>query len=180
MASESLYRRVLGARLDNLPLPMRHFHDARNGSTAKGKFNVTRGPGWFRNFLASMMSLPPSGSDVPLELSVTPDGACEHWVRRFGNHSMKTQQWKARTLLIEAGGPMRFAFELLANETSVQFKLIRAWFCLIPLPRFLAPRLEAIETACEGGWDVVVQFSLPLLGMLIRYEGRVLVDPIQS
>jgi hypothetical protein len=77
-------------------------------------------------------------------------------------------------------GPMRFAFELIANETSVQFKLIRAWFCLIPLPRFLAPRLEAIETACECGWDVLVQFSLPLLGMLIRYEGRVLVDPIQS
>ena len=176
MASESLYRRILGDQLDNLPSPMRHFHGAANGSAAQGIFNIMRGPGWFRNFLASMMSLPPSGSDVPMDLSVTPDGPREHWVRRFGNHSMKTQQWKARTLLIEAGGPMRFAFELVANETSVQFKLVRAWFCLIPLPRFIAPRLEAIETACEGGWDVVVQFSLPLLGMLIRYEGRVLVE----
>ena len=180
MANESLYRRILGDQLDNLPSAMRRFHDAKNGITARGKFKVTRGLGWFRNFLTSMMRLPPSGSDVPMELSVTPVGGREHWVRRFGNHSMKTKQWQARTLLIEAGGPMRFAFELLANETSVQFKLIRAWFCLIPLPRFLAPRLEAIETACEGGWDVVVQFSLPLLGMLIRYEGRVLVDPIQS
>ena len=176
MASESLYRRILGDQLDYLPSPMRHFHDAANGGTAQGIFNITRGPGWLRNFLASMMSLPPSGSDVALELSVTPDGAREHWVRRFGKHLMKTQQWKAGTLLIEAGGPMRFGFELVANETSIQFKLIRSWFCLIPLPRFFAPRLEATETACEGGWDVVVQFSLPLLGMLIRYEGRVLVE----
>jgi hypothetical protein len=176
VASESLYRRILGDQLDKLPSPMRHFHDAANGSTAKGIFNITRGPGWFRNFLASMMSLPPSGSDVPLELSVTPVGPREHWVRRFGNHSLKTQQWKAGTLLIEAGGPMRLGFELVTNETSIQFKLIRAWFCLIPLPRFLALRLQATETACEGGWDVVVQFSLPLLGTLIRYEGRVLVE----
>ena len=176
MESGSLYRRILGDRLDALPSALRRFHDAVNGGTAKGKFKVTRGPGRFRNLLASMISLPASGSDVPLELIVKADGAREHWIRRFGNHPMRTRQWKAGPLLIEAGGPMRFGFQLIANERGIQFKLIRAWFCLVRLPRFVFPRVEATETACEGGWDVMVQFSLPGAGMLIRYEGRVFLD----
>ena len=71
---------------------------------------------------------------------------------------------------------MRFGFDLIADETTIRFELVRTWFCRIPLPRALSPRIEAIESACDGGWDVFVQFSIPVAGMLIRYEGRVLVD----
>ena len=174
--SISLYRRILGDKLDELPPAMRQFHDSKNGGTACGQFKVTRGSGWFRNGLASLMRLPPSSPDVPLELSVQIDGNRERWIRRFGTHSMKTLQWQAGSLLIEAGGPMRFGFELIADETTIRFKLVRAWFIRIPIPHSLSPHIEAIETACDGGWDAIVQFSLPVVGMLIRYEGRVLVD----
>jgi hypothetical protein len=176
MADESLYRRVLGDQFDQLPGSLYRFHDLKDGGVGQGTFNITRGTGWFRGFLASAMGLPPAGTDVPLQLTVTVDRGRETWDRRFGDHTMKTLQWHNGKLLIEAGGPLRLGFELIADDTFIQFKLIKAWFCLVPIPRFLAPVLKATETACEGGWDVEVEFSLPMLGRLIRYQGRVLVQ----
>lgn len=170
---ESLYRRVLGASLDSLPDPMRQFHDSVNGGTASGRFKVSRGAGVVRNILASLMGLPQAGDDVPLELTVTADGVYEDWSRSFAGRPMKTRQWQSGDMLIEAGGPMRFAFKLTARENGLDFEFVKAWFCLIPLPRFASPRIEASETPCEDGWNASVQMSLPMLGPMIRYEGRV-------
>ena len=175
---QSLYRRVLGDELDLLPEPMRRFHDAERGAKASGHFTVTRGAGWFRNGLASLIGLPVAGVDVPTKLSVDPSVHRECWVRRFGDHPMKTVQWQAENLLIEAGGPLRFGFKLIADHTSLEFELVRAWFCFVPLPRFARPQIRAIETACEDGWNVVVEMSLPVIGMMIRYGGRVQPDDV--
>jgi len=151
---------------------MRRFHDSATGGSASGRFVVTRG-GSVKNLLASLMGLPLAGIDVPLELTVSADEHCENWARSFAGRTMKTRQWQSKELLIEAGGPMRFAFELNARDSGLEFKQVRAWFCLVPLPHVAAPRIQASETACENGWNVIVQMSLPVLGTMIRYEGRV-------
>ena len=176
MAATSLYRRILGDKLDLLPQPMRNFHDSPVGGRAHGQFRVLRGYGRFRGWLASLLGFPPTASNVLLKLEVLVEDERERWIRHFGHHHMETMQWQSRNLLIEAGGPMRFGFELIVDETGLRYRLVRAWCCWVPLPRLLSPRLEAIEIHREGGWDVEVRFSLPVVGLLIRYEGFVWID----
>lgn len=172
----SLYRRILGDKLDVLPQPLRKFHESPGGARAQGTFHVTRGPGRLRGWLAALLGFPPTAPNVPLELQVAVEGDRERWIRRFDKHPLETLQWQSRNLLIESGGPMRFGFELIADKSSLRYRLVRAWFCLVPLPRWLSPRLEGIESHREGGWNVEVKFALPVVGMLIRYEGFVRFD----
>jgi hypothetical protein len=172
----SLYRRILGDQMDRLPAPVLSFHDAPRGNRGSGTFDVTRGPGLIPRLLATVVRLPRTGTGVPVELSVEADRNQEKWIRRFDKHPMITTQWQAGDLLIEAAGPMRLGFQLTADETGLGFEMVRAWFLLIPLPRWLSPRVTAHETATDDGWFTEVQFSLPVIGLLIRYAGRIQAD----
>ena len=171
MVEPSLYRRILGDQLDQLAPALRRFHDSSVTRQASGTFEVIRGAGRWRGWLATLLRLPPAGLEVPVTLEVAVTGNQERWVRCFDSHLMPTWQWQSGELLIEAGGPLRLGFELLPEQDGLRYRLRRTWFCLVPLPSFLAPRVEAIELGRDDGWDVTVQFTLPLIGLLIQYQG---------
>ena len=173
MAKPSLYRRVLGDQFGLLAPALQSFHDSVETRQASGTFDVTRGAGRWRSWLATLLRLPPAGTNVPVTLEVVVDGDREQWVRRFDAHLMQTWQWQSGELLIEAGGPLRLGFELVPEQDRLRYRLRRAWFCLVPLPGFLAPRIEAIEVGREDGWEVTVRFILPVVGLLIQYQGAV-------
>jgi hypothetical protein len=42
----------------------------------------------------------------------------------------------------------------------------------IPIPRRFVPVGRTIEQGTEDGWEVAVRIAIPVLGELMRYEGR--------
>jgi hypothetical protein len=173
MSDEPIYRRILGTRFDELPDSLRDLHNVKTEVNVQGEFKIERGRGWIKNAIAALGKLPSSGENIPLDLKIVLANERETWNRRFGLQLMKTVQWQAGDLMIEAGGPVRFGFRLVTSSSSLELRLEKTWFCLIRLPRFLQPRIRAIETGTATGVDVDVEFSLPLLGRVISYSGHV-------
>lgn len=173
MVSASLYRRILGARYDELPEVLRRFHEAPGGGRARGTLRVERPPGRFRNALASLLGLPEAGNDVAVRLEVFVEGDRERWVRHIGGRRLVTVEWARGELLMEAIGPTSFSSALVVDGASLRYEFRRAWIVGVPLPGSLSPVVDGSADAGDGGWRVTVRIAAPVLGELVRYEGWV-------
>jgi Domain of unknown function (DUF4166) len=176
MASLSLFRRILGARFDELPEVLQRFHGSTTGGQARGTFLVERGKGWLRNAVASLLGMPKAGKDVPVRLEVVVEGERERWFRHFPGQSLSSLQWAERGLLLESFGLGCFAFELVIDGPRLRHEFRRAWFAGIPIPRALAPFVDGWLDAGDKGWLVVVHVVFPFLGEIVHYEGWVEPD----
>jgi hypothetical protein len=180
-ARAGLYERLVGAGWETLDEPVRRFH--ATAVRAAGTFAVRRGRGRLARLLARLMGLPESGEAVPLLLRVTPRPGGERWRRSFAGRDFITEQSAgARSLLAERAGPVEMLFRLNAEGGALVYKhealVLRAGPLRVPLPRRLAPRVEASERAGEGdkGVRVSVRVTAPLVGLLIQYEGLVTTE----
>ncbi len=172
----TIYEQVLGERFRSLNSPLHRFLGDVRGGRAVGNLRVTRAEGWLRNAIAAAMGIPPAGEyETQLEVSPLADG--QRWRRRFGIHALETSQRVYRGLLLESSGPASIGFELVVQEGVLLFLPRRAWVFGIPLPLWLAPRIEAENSPAQsGGWSVRVRFGVPLLGQVAVYEGDVIAE----
>jgi hypothetical protein len=168
----SLYRRALGADYERLPGVLRTFHDLPDGGAAEGTFKITRGRGALRNLVADAMRLPPAAESVLVHLQVVAADGRERWIRDFGAHRLVTEQWMDGDLLVEAAGPIRFLFRLTATEHGMEFDMERCRVATVPLAMAIAPRVSARLRGLATSWQVTVQVDVPILGMVVRYEGE--------
>jgi hypothetical protein len=173
MSSSSLYRRVLGARFDDLPEVLQRFHGSTTGGEARGTFLVERGKGWLNNAVASLFGMPGAGKDLPIRLEVVVEGERERWFRHFPSRSLSSIQWADGGLLIESFGLGRFAYELVIDGRRLRHEVRRAWFAGIPIPLSMAPSADGWLDAGDEGWFVVVHIIFPILGEIVHYEGWV-------
>jgi hypothetical protein len=171
-----LYRRLLGNAFDALPATLRDFHDVERERHFRAVFRVTRGKGWLCGLLCRLGRLPPAGEQVPLRLRVVPEGNRERWVRDFGGHRFESVQWATEGLLIEALGPMRLGFRVTVDGAALRLETVKAWMLGVRWPLWLAPRGTGIEVGREDGCAIVARGEMPLLGLLVQYEGLVLPD----
>jgi hypothetical protein len=74
---------------------------------------------------------------------------------------------------MEAFGRTVFASALVVDGSSLRYEFRRAWFAGVPLPRRLAPVVDACADAGDTGWRLAVHLSAPYLGELVYYEGSV-------
>jgi hypothetical protein len=169
----SLYRRVLGDALEELPPALRHFHARETGGEATGALHVTVGQGWLWIVAAAMLRLPAPADRLPMRLQVVVQGERERWVREIGGRQMITVQEARDGLLIESFGSLRVAFRLVAKGETLRFESDRCWLGPAPLPAWLAPRIEAISEGRPDGWWVRVRVEAPCIGLLLAYEGEV-------
>ena len=74
--------------------------------------------------------------------------------------------------MVEAFGPLRFEFELLARSTGELQMNLTGWAQgPIPLPAFLAPGSHAREWEEDGRFHFDVPIALPLVGTVVHYRG---------
>lgn len=173
-----LYERLVGDGWNGLDEPVRRFHLCARGN---GLFAVRRGRGRVARVIARLMGLPEVGEEVPLRLSVEPHKDGERWRRNFAGKEFVTEQSEhAGPLLIERAGLFELLFRLHVEGGALAYRgegaALRAGSLRLPLPRLLAPRVEAWERADEGGVRVSVCVTAPLVGLLIRYEGLVRLE----
>jgi hypothetical protein len=152
-ADDSPTARALGSSWAQLPLVVRRLHGP---CAVCGSFAVERGRGWTAAVVAQLFGLPAPGRDVPTSLEVRA-GRCEFtWARRFGTRPLVTHQ---RALgggaLAERLGGIECVFELIATPEGIEYRQTGARLCAgplrFPLPRVLAPRVEARTRAPRRG-----------------------------
>ncbi|MNW10811.1 hypothetical protein D3C71_2081110 [compost metagenome] len=74
--------------------------------------------------------------------------------------------------LVERFGPMRFFFDLPADEAGLTM-VMRKWSIFgVRMPLILAPRSEVREWAESDDFCFDVPIALPLIGDVIHYKGR--------
>jgi hypothetical protein len=169
----TLYQRVLGDRFDALHPVLRRFHSSETPLTGRGLFRVVHHPGWLRKFLLVVLRFPAKGEAVEVLLEVTPSAAGERWVRLFAGRPLVTWQSAGGGLLMERAGPLRFGLAVEVVDGGLTFRTRRTWILGVPLPGWLAPRVEADVVPSGEGWNVAVRLTLPLVGRLLDYEGDV-------
>jgi Domain of unknown function (DUF4166) len=158
----------LGAALDRLPHTVRCAHIGK--IRLNGFARVMRGS-MAANLFANSMDLP-AASD---RIAMTVDG--EHlpdrmiWNRQFGSRQFHSCFTLDRGRLIESLGPFRLRLRLEARDRRLHYVLERVTLFGLPVPRVLAPHLEAWEGEREGRYEFAVEVRLPIIGRLIRYEG---------
>ncbi len=103
-------------------------------------------------------------------------GAVEVLARHYDDATLTTHQRAAgpagSARLGERFGPLTLIIRLEPSSTALLFVIETArWFGL-SVPRVLRPRVEASEFVADGWYRFDVRIALPLVGPLIRYDGR--------
>jgi hypothetical protein len=178
-----LYPRLLLAAWDDLHPDLRQLH--RHGASARGRFRVHHGRGRIARILARVARLPAATDAMDVQLCVAAEGGRERWSRRFDARPLTSVQWQRDDgLLAEQWGPLELAFRLEVASGALVYHPAGAALRLGPfrvqLPSFLAPRVAAREQAGDGCGQarVAVEVRLPLIGLLLAYEGS--VTPVEG
>lgn len=185
MEPPDLYPRALGAAWPQLDEAVRRLHRQGHDVRARGSFRVTHGSGWANGLLAGLLRLPRASQSATTELTIARQGEAEQWLRRFEGQPLVTRQWYAGpSVIAERFAGFEVHFALQPDGGALVYRQTKLYLRLGPLrlacPRWLAPRIAAREsTAGQPLADVVpathitVRVTLPLLGLLVAYEGTI-------
>ena len=176
--STPLFRHLLGPAMDTLPAALRAVHDQPGTLTLAGTAQVWRSPNPLARLLCNLMGLPAEGADVPVSVTFKRNGDHERWRRRFARRAYSSRLSSRGGLLVERMGPATNIFRVGVTAGRLHLDLVDFRFLGVPLPFFLRPHCHAIEAEEAGAFTFHVPVSLPGLGPVIRYSGR--LAPIGS
>ena len=173
---DGLYPRLLGPAWFDLDPVIRRMH--LPGRVVISAFEIRAADGLIARAVRSALRLPARADARDTRLVITRDARTERWARTFGRRSLVTiQRELADGSLAETIGPLELRFRLHVAGGALCY--IQAGAALtvgrwrLPLPRWLAPRVEAREEREDGGdrARVHVRISAPAIGFLMSYEG---------
>lgn len=167
----SLFARLLGDAMRELPEVVRRVHDDRPHKRLAGRCDVERGRNWLSRLVANVASLPPSATDIPITVSIDIDAAGEVWSRNFNGHLLKSRLWEDKGLLAERLGPVTLRFRLGSKNGSIEWRVASARYRGLPMPARWFANTNAAEHCIDGDYVFDVRASLPLVGVLVRYRG---------
>lgn len=168
---QSLYRRLLGARFEQLPPTVRRLHQPGTRFEAAGECRVQRGDNSAARMLADAMGMPPPSEHLPLRFSIDTRDGVETWRRDFGGHVFTSRMWAEKGVLCERTSlaTLRYDLELVHGILRMQ---LRGFGSLgLPLPRRLWPTIATAESERDGRYCFDVRASMPGVGLVIRYKG---------
>jgi hypothetical protein len=166
-----LYRRLLGARFEDMPALVRELHDLHGAAVWSGRVDVTRGPSAVCRAIASLFGLPPEGCDQPIRVIFETHGRHEIWRREFGHAVFRSVQSCGAGLLKERVGPSLLLLQPVASADGLTLTLHGMRLLGIPIPRHLRPAVCTLETESGGKYRFRIEAHLPLFGLLISYAG---------
>jgi hypothetical protein len=144
---------------------------------AAGQFSIDCGNGCAR-LIGRLMGLPPPAVTVKTRLEIRSQEEVEEWRRTFGDKPLISMQYACSSgQLLERVGPFEIRFQVKAVNGELHYCQTGAAIWLGPwrlrIPLKLSPRVAAQEKASRAPnqVEVSVEVRLPLVGLLIRYEG---------
>lgn len=166
-----VYRQVMGEAFDRLPAPVRNMHTIIGDGGAEGEGTVQRGSSLLARFAGWFGGFPPAGT-YPVHVHFAEKDGVETWTRSFGAHRFTSHLRPVSGGIEERFGPLRFRFALPADEQGLRMELLGWTAFHIPLPRFLALRIDATERADGEDFLFDVDVRLPWGSPVVHYTGR--------
>ncbi len=156
---------------------MRHLH-ASGIQRAHGYFKIEGGHHPLARGIARLMRLPRPNTAAETRLVIRPVGDREEWVRDFGGHRLTTRQYRVSDAeFLEQFGILQFHFDNIASNGTFVHRQRAAAICVGPLrlriPSICAPHVAGREHIEGRRHKVNVQVTLPLVGLLLSYDGVV-------
>jgi hypothetical protein len=172
----ALYPWLLGDSYGALPGIIRRMHAVNPRVEASGAGTVTHGTNWITRMMARALGFPAEGVDRPLAVSFLQGAGSETISRSYPDATLITHQRPAGPAgsgrLAEGFGPFQLVILLVPSYRGLDFDLQEVGLWGRNLPKWLQPRLSAREFVEADWYRFEVEISLPVLGRLIRYEGR--------
>ena len=176
----TLYRRVLGEALDRLPATVSALHSHAADHAYVGVATATRGSGPVARLVCALFGFPAAGTDIPVTVGFTVGPDAETWRREFAGKPMSSVQSAGRGdwdgLISERFGALHFGLAPVVDGDRLRL-VVRKWRAFgVPMPSCLAPGGETWETEVDGRFAFHVEVTLPLVGHVVTYEGR--LEPV--
>lgn len=176
IADAPVYRKVLGPAFFSLPPRVQELHGSSGPRRWTGFAEVRRGRSPAATLVAAIFGFPKAGSRMPVSVTFSPEGGGERWTRSFNNKSFSSLQSPGtgvdQHLLVERFGIASFALALVIEGNRL-FLVPRRWSLLrLPMPRRLLPSGSTFETERDGQFCFEVEISVPLIGLIVEYKGR--------
>lgn len=167
----ALYPRILGESFDRLPPAVRELHASAERRRYRGTGSVQRGSHAIARLIATLVGLPQAGREVAVTVMFTPDAKREIWMRTFGASRFRSVQWAEGALLAERLRLVTFRFHLAAEADGLSLETRSLHVLGIPIHRLFRPDIVARETERDGAFHFYVRARLPIIGLLVQYEG---------
>ena len=166
-----IFRQVLGEEFKALPEAVKETHDAVSPRVFKGVSSVTRGRGLQARIAAALFGFPPSSEGTSVEVTKTPLGNGETWVRCFGSSTFRSHLRPVGGAMTERFGVLTFELDLQVHDDSLNFPVRRGRIGAIPIPRFMLPQSIAREVEIDGVFHFDVLLKAPTGAPLVHYKG---------
>ena len=174
---ETIYARLLGDTIDDLPDQVREFHLNTAQSTWSGVCEVRHGWGILPRIARAILGLPAAGTGVAVSVTVARLDGAEIWTRTFAKTVLRTRQTLGRSgTLREHFGPLRVEMDLVLRGQRLYLEPRRWAFLIIPLPRRLMPGGSSYESQSGRYFYFDVEYRMPIIGLIAAYRGTLLPD----
>lgn len=174
--SNLLVKNWFGERFSSLHPLLQKLHT--EGGRLTGNVEICYGKGlagFIGGRLAKKMNLPCGGAHQ-LVVSISHDGDGLHWGRCFDDEALVESLFKPVGRIengywIETTGPLSMKLTVDINNGGWFWRCLSINFLGCPIPIWLAPQTNAYKIIENGKYRFYVDFSLPIIGSLISYQG---------
>jgi len=175
MTGSSLYRRVMGDSFLRLHPAIQRFHSLVGSHVLQGDVQMRAPQSWLARLLARLMGTPLNAVDgaIRFELDAEPDR--ETWTRHFPSGVMTSALMQQHQFVVEKLGAARLAFALQESQGRLIMQLEHLHFFGIRCPAWLLPAVVAEESGDEDFLRFNVSASLPWIGVVSGYCGKLLI-----
>ena len=171
--SRDLYRTLLGADFDRLPVKIKEMHGA--AKQAQGRADITRGTSVLARLICAFADVPKTGRDVVIETTFEPIEGGERWTRRFDGQAFQTDMLVDRNAekpqLCEKFGPFLFRLRVIAHQDGIDLIPSSVSLWGVTLPKIFCPEAIGLERVKDDRYQFDVSVRFPLAGEVLSYVG---------
>jgi hypothetical protein len=170
-----MYQSAMGPAFDRLHPALQRFHALAGRWTLQGQVRIEPPQRRLGRLLARMTGTPRTAREGPIEFQLEAAPHRERWLRRFPGFHMASALSLHGGEIVERLGPATLHFTLGEQSGALVMELQRMQFAGIPCPRWLMPRIHAVERGEGDRLHFDVRADVPGCGRVVRYHGQLLV-----
>jgi hypothetical protein len=177
LKAQPLFQQTMGRLFQRLPKPVKAQHGALDILLSRGRCDIERGRAWSARLVGRLFKFPPAGRDLPTLVTVIAEQGREIWHRDFGGRGIFTVLEPARKngapVIVERFGIVTFDLAVAEVKNGISLSVIGMRALGLGIPRWLWPRLKAVEHAEAQRFHFDIDIDLSWGAKLIHYRGWV-------
>ncbi|MCX4027449.1 DUF4166 domain-containing protein [Endozoicomonas sp. SM1973] len=165
---KNILHKHLGESFKNLPPLLQQAHSGDihlHGSVVVKRGNL------LANLIANIIKMPPANSNCNLDVYGSHNEDVMKWQRHFENHVMESTFRLQGDYLTESLGPINLLLKLSIINNKLIYNVEQSSIFGITIPKPFQPKLTAFEMEYNGLYRFHVSINLPIIGLLIGYNG---------